>query len=306
MRQATPRALAVVTLLAVGAVRADDASPPPDPRLRLIDAGRAPLKALRYRARPGQMAHLSMSIKMGMALKVGGQALPPTTMPEIRCGFDLKVVDVSPAGDIRYDFEYGAFEVASDPGTPPAALESMRTLFAGLKGLRGHGVTTSRGFMREGTIQVPADAQPQLKEIIDSMQQSLRQLAAPLPEEPVGAGARWETTYLLVQKGIRIDQVANNEVKALDGDRMDLVVSITQSAPVQRMDAPGLPPNARMDLVSLASTGGGTSTLDLGRLVPSAASVKLKMQMKTRMQTGEEKPQDIDMTMDMDMSVSGR
>jgi hypothetical protein len=227
-------------------------------------------------------------------------------VPEMRVGFDMKVTEVTPAGDIKFDFDYGAFEVMPDPATAPATVDAMRKVLAGVKGLHGHGVTTSRGFTQEGRIDVPPGADPQLKDIIDSMQQSMKQFSSPLPEEPVGAGARWETTYQLTQKGIRIDQVAKIEVRSIEGERLRLAVSLTQSAPAQRMQIPDLPASARMDLVSLASTGEGASVLDLGRLVPSSAEVKLTMLMKTRMQMGQEKAQDIDMTMDMAMAVTSR
>ena len=67
-----------------------------------------------------------------------------------------------------------------------------------------------------------------------------------------------------------------------------------------------LPATARMDLVSLASTGDGGSTVDLGSLIASSANVKLQMLMKMRLKMGEQPPQDIETTMDMSMAVTSR
>ena len=162
------------------------------------------------------------------------------------------------------------------------------------------------GFTQEGRIEVPPTADPQLKQIIDSLQQSMKQFSAPLPEEPVGAGARWETTNALEQRGIRIDQVAKTELKSIQGDRLVLAFGLTQSAPPQRVESSDLPATARMDLVSLASTGDGGSTVDLGSLIASSANVKLQMLMKIRLKMGEQPPQDIETTMDMSMAVTSR
>ena len=301
MRQTLSGALVLVSLLCAAEARAEEPV-----RVRLVEPGRAPLKVLRYRARAGQTAHVSMTMKMGMAVKVAGQALPSTPVPEMRCGIAVKVTEVTPAGDIKYDFQYDGFEVVSDPATPPAVLEAMRKLLAPIKGLRGHGVITSRGFAQEGRVEVPPDADPQLKQMIEGLQQSMKQFSAPMPEEPVGVGARWETTYEISQRGLRVDQVAKNELKSMEGDRLALAVVLTQSAPPQPMKLPELPASARMDLVSLASSGEGTSALDLAGLIPTSAAVKLQMLMKTRMQIGEQPAQDMEMTMDMAMNLTGR
>jgi len=305
MRQAQAVALALLAALAPAAARAAE-QPASEPVLRLLAPGRAPLKALRYRARPGQKAHVSMSISMAMTMSIGGQVLPTPPTPEMRCGLDMQVTDVTPQGDIHYAFQFGEFEVVAQPSVPPAVVEATRNAVAGVRGLRGRAVASSRGITREAEIKVPPDAPPQVRQMVDSLQQSMRQFSAPLPEEPVGAGARWDTTYHLTQNGITIDQTAHNELTSIDGDRGQLAVTLTQSAPPQRMATPNLPAGARADLVSLASSGEGTSTLDFTRLVPTSARVKLKMKMATRMQVGQEKPQEFDMTMDMSMSMTGR
>jgi hypothetical protein len=315
MRQGAPWALAVFTLFAGGAASAAGQSAAPsaaapsaaaEPRVRLLEPGRAPLKALRYRAKAGQTVHMSMSMKMGMAMKLGGQALPSTPVPEMRCGIDLKVTEVTPKGDMKYEFEYSSFEVVADPAAPPAVVNAMRDAVGTVKGLRGHGVTNSRGFTQEARIDVPPGANPQIKQIIESLQQSMKQFSAPLPEEPVGAGARWETTYVLEQRGIRIDQVAKMEVKSIEGERLNFAFTLSQSAPPQRITSPDLPATARMDLVSLASKGEGTSVVDLGGLIAAAASLKMQMAMAMRMQMGEQKPQDIESSMDMTMNLTSR
>jgi hypothetical protein len=305
MRQAMAVALAVLGVLgATASARAEDL--PGEPVLRLISPGRPPLKALRYRAKVGQKSKASMTMTMAMAMTMGGQALPMPPIPEMRCEFGVTVTEVTPEGDIHYDFEFGAFEVVGQPEVPAAVLEATRSSMAALRGMRGQAVVTSRGITREAQIQVPPQASAQLKQTIESLRQSLRQMSSPMPAEPVGAGARWDTMYKITQSGMTIDQTAHVELTSIEKDRAQLAIALTQTAPPQTMAAPGTPPTTRTDLVSLSSAGEGVTDLDLGLLVPTSGRLKLKTKMAMRVQSGEEKAQDFAMTMDMSMTMTGR
>ena len=304
MRQAAV-AFAVLTALAPATGSAAD-DPSGEPILRLVSPGRAPLKVLRYRAKAGQKAHASMTMSMAMAMEMAGRAMPMPAVPEMRCGFDVTVTEVTPQGDIHYDFVFSDFDAVAAAEVPAAVLEGTRRAVAGLRGMRGRAVVSNRGITREARLEVPPEAPAQLKQTLDSLQQSMRQLSAPLPEEPVGPGARWDTTHRLTQNGITIEQTGHVELTSLEKERIQLAIALTQSAPPQRMALAGVPPAMRTDLVSLQSAGEGVTVLDLGLLLPSSARMKLKMQMAMRMQAGEDKPQNMAMTMDMTMALTGR
>lgn len=305
-RSATFAALAsAVIVFAPGPARGSE-GPAAEPALKLLSPGRPPLKALRYRVQPGHRGTLTMSMTTAMAMSLGGQELPAAPTPETRCRLDYHVTDVTPAGDIRYEFEIGGFEAVAQPSIPAAVLEATRSALAPMKGLRGHVVVTTRGITREADIQIPSDAPPQLRAMGESLRQSVRQFSAPLPEEPVGPGARWDTSYRMSMNGMTLEQTGHHELTALEGDRGRLAIAITQTAPPQALQNPGMPPGARVDLVTLSSTGTGESSFDLTRLAPVSATVKLKMQMKTRIQVPEQKPQDMDAKLDMSMSITGR
>lgn len=309
MRDVGSAALAALAsamlVLASGPARAAE-EPPAEPVLKLASPGRPPLKALRYRVQPGQRGAVTLSMTTAIAMSVGGQELPAAPAPETRCRFDYHVTGITPAGDIRYEFEIGGFEAVARPDVPAAVLEATRGALAAVKGLRGHIVVTTRGITREADIEMPSDAPPPLRAMADSLRQSARQFSAPLPEEAVGAGARWDTTYRMTMNGVTLEQTGRQELTEIDGDRGRLTIAITQTAPPQPIQDPSLPPGTRVNLVSMSSTGTAESVFELTRLTPVSANVKLKMRMKSRIEMPEQKPQDMDARADMSMSISSR
>ena len=45
---------------------------------------------------------------------------------------------------------------------------------------------------READLKAPPGGSAQMQQSLENLRQSMRQMSAPLPEEPVGKGARWE------------------------------------------------------------------------------------------------------------------
>jgi len=112
-------------------------------------------------------------------------------------------------------------------------------------------------------------------QFIDSLKQSMSQMAAPLPEEPVGVGATWDTTINIDQGGMKLTQVAKNKLVSLAGSSLSLAVSLSQTAPKQKLSKNGI----TVDLDSYSGSGGGETTLDLMQPVPTKATVKLVSDM---------------------------
>ena len=297
--------LPALLLLVPVAGRADQPAPADAPRVKLLAPGRAPLRTLRYTAKEGQKGQMTMSLNMSMEMSLGSQALPAQTIPEIRYGLGYQVTKVDPQGDIRYEFNLQDPEVVSGPGVAPMVLEALKGTMEKVRALHGHAVITSRGLVREADVATPEGADAQLTQMLDGMRQSLRQLAAPFPEEPVGVGGKWETTLRIDQNGITLDQVALSELTSLDGESGRLAITLTQKAAAQKVQTPNMPPGTHMNLSSLASTGSGETVFDLRQLMPVKAQIKLHSEMKAGLQMGKDE-QPMGMKMDMSMTMTGK
>jgi hypothetical protein len=290
-------AFALAWPLVVRAAPAADALPV----VKLLDAGKGPKKALRLTAKVGLRRSVTMSMKLGMEMTVGANkmAMP---LPETRLTMDLTVTKVAPNGDIRYDFKITHPEVVGGKDVMPQVMETMTKTFKGLEGMKGHALVTSRGFTREAEIQVPQNIDPQMREFIESTKQSLHQIASPLPEEPVGVGARWETTTNVVQNRMQLKQSALNDLVALNGSTGTINLKIKQTAERQTVQQPGMP---AVELTSLDSSGSGNINFDLGALVPSLANMTLSSNAKMAVAQGAQK-QNMDMKMNLAVTMKGQ
>jgi hypothetical protein len=297
--------LPALLLLVPVAGRADQPAPPDAPRVKLLAPGAAPRRALRFSAKEGQKGLITMVLAMSMEMSLGTTALPAQTIPEIHYGMGYHVTKVDPQGDIAYEFELQDLQVTPGPGVAPMVLDTMKGVLEKMRGLRGHAVVTSRGLVREAEVVAPEGADAQLRQMLDGMRQSLRQLSAPFPEEPVGVGAKWETALRINQNGIALDQVGVSELTSLEGESGHLALTVTQKAQEQKVEAANLPPGTQMNLSSLASTGSGETLFDLRQLMPVKAQIKLHSEMKAGLQMGKDE-QPMGMKMDMSMTMTGK
>lgn len=244
-------------------------------------------------------------MKMSMEMSMGTSSMPAQKIPETRMTMNMKVTNVAPNGDIRYEFTMLKPEVVATPDTPAAVVQAMKDAFQGLESVKGHAVVTNRGFTVEADIKMPPGANPQIQQFVDNLKPSLRQIGSPLPEEPVGQGARWETAMRLEQGGMTLDQVATSHLVSLVGNRTKVAIGLTQTAKPQKMTPPGLPPGATVELQSHDAKGKGEMDLDLTQLIPTLATVDLTSNTRMKI-SAQGQIQEMGMKMDMSMEMRGK
>jgi Family of unknown function (DUF6263) len=141
---------------------------------------------------------------------------------------------------------------------------------ADLKSIMGTATVTNRGITRDLRIDTSKVANSTFSEARDSVTHMMNGMSSPLPEEPVGVGARWEVRQTLPWGGIIAFQKVEYELVAFDGRTASLKVKTDQSGPPQAMKNPALPPGVSINLESMAGTGSGTMNVPLDGLVPTA------------------------------------
>ena len=257
-------------------------------QVKLLEAGAEPRKALRLHPSPGDKQTLHLTMKMAMETKMGetpGQAMK---LPAITMNMDVTVKDVSDKGDITYELVMGDTTVADDPGGAPQVAELMKAALGGAKGMSGTGTVSSRGLAKGMVFKVPPGADAQTRQLMDQMRDSFSSVAAPLPEEAVGPGARWEARMPIKSQGMTIDQTATCELVSIDGERVTTKRTITQRAANQKIENPAMP-GLKVDLIKMTGTGTGESTFDLGKLLPSAGTSDLHSDTDMAMDMGGQK-----------------
>ena len=267
--------------------------------VKLIEPGTEPRKMLRLHPNPGDKQTLSMTVKMAMETKVGEMETPAVKIPTITMSLETTVKGVAENGDITYEMVMGDMGVSDEPGATPEVAEAIKSVLTGIKGLSGSGTISSRGFSKGLEFKVPADTNPQARQIMDQMKDMYAQLAVPLPEEAVGPGAKWEVKLPIKAQGMTIDQKATYEVVSLEGERLTTKSAIVQQAANQKIQNPAMP-GLKMDLTKMVGNGSGERTFDLAHLLPTTGAGKVHTEASMAMNMGGQKQA---MTMKMDMNL---
>ncbi|HSJ63449.1 MAG TPA: hypothetical protein VK922_06015, partial [Gemmatimonadaceae bacterium] len=261
--------LLVALVLVLAAARPAAADAPPAPTVKLVTAGKGTLRPLRFTPAKGAKHTLVMTSQEASARGARGKLPPLEQGPAVRMTIELVVTGVAPGGDIRYEYVYRKVEVVEDRTTKPDVVAQMNSMLGALVGTKGHVVHTSRGIVKESDITVAPGAGPVLRESMEGLRSALNQAMQPLPEEPLGVGARWNTTLTAQVGQVTIQQQASHELVELDGTRGKIKVTLKQ----QGKD--NLPGDLR-----LAATGTGEISFDLTRVPPTQARLELRTEIE--------------------------
>jgi hypothetical protein len=307
--------IAVAGLLA-GSCRDSERMPGPEARpvITLLDPGAEPRRPLRYRLAPGAEEILVMRTEMTVATRVDGTPLSSVDYPPVVMTLRLRVMnrdrDENDAahvpGQARYEFALEAVDVEDAPGVQPEVVAAMRRHFQEVTGMTGSADIDARGFNWNARMQHPRgqarDTTPAIRQMVDSASQGMDRMSAPLPEEPVGRGARWELRQTIEQNDVTLQQRTLVELVELDGQRGVLTTQITQRADRQPMTITGMPAGAA-ELLALDSTGSGRLQFDLDRLVPRS-TLAMRSDYGVRVKT-EGEPQTIETHVEMRVEITG-
>lgn len=279
-------------------------APAPKPAVTLIDAGSEPRTVLRLHPAVGDKQTVSMTMKMGMDMGGTGGLSPNMDIPAIGMNMDVEVKDISTNGEITYAVVYQDASVTAGTNTMSTIASAMNAALAGINGMSGTGLMTDRGIVKKMEMKLPPTAAPQLSQITDQMKNSSAGTAVALPEEAVGPGARWECHTKINSQGMSIDQTITYKLVSLDGDRLNIRSLITQTAGNQKISNPAMP-TLKMDLTKMTANATGTTTVDLGKLLPVAATLAEKTETVMGMNIGQQK-QTMDMKINMNLTIESK
>jgi hypothetical protein len=257
--------------------------PPPPAILTLLSAGRPPRRKLRYTWRTDQREELTIDLRTVAASAASpsfapkpasdddaGDARAPNPGPYIPLAPPVHiVVDVDPTGvgpdeDLRYAWRVVSAGTSPAPGTTAQVAEGMRAEVAAIEHLSGTGHVSSRGMGADVMID-PASLGDSggTGQMVEQVQQTLREVAAPFPEEEVGLGARWQKISQLAAKDARVTQTETFMLHDLKGNGGTLDDTLAQTA-----GGPRAIPGAQERIESMLVSASAKTRFDQTRLVP--------------------------------------
>jgi len=230
----------------------------------LLEAGKAPRRALRYKLRVGAKEKIHMATDMSMKMDMGGTAIPETSIPTIEMVMAVAVTKKLSEEEFGYDFEIESATARKRPGVMDSMVPIVQQALDSAKGITGTAIVDTRGFNRDINVKLPEGLAPQMQQMLQGMNKGLDQMSSPFPAEAVGKGAKWRVTQVVEQGGMKLDQHVTFELVELSGNTGKLKVRIEQSAKQQTINVNGM----SAELTSYRGTGAGTAKIDLRRLVP--------------------------------------
>ncbi|MHC4472191.1 MAG: hypothetical protein ACYS99_14665, partial [Planctomycetota bacterium] len=145
-----------------------------------------------------------------------------------------------------------------------------------------------RGIHRNTSYDTPPPETPFSRLIFDSIAEIVEQVATPLPEEPVGIGARWEVSYARNREGVRFTQTVTFELESLDESEARLRAYVAVAGLNQDFEHPEVPADADARLKSGHGTGEGELVIGFDRLGDRMVRLTVEIRMEFSVTIGEE------------------
>jgi len=269
--------------------------------VKLLDAGAEPRKELRLHPAPDTKQTLTMTLKMAADTKMGQAAAPAMKLPALKMVLDADVKKVADNGTITYALVLSDLEVSETAGTAPEVARAMKAAFAGVKGMTGTGTVSSQGISEGFDVKAAAASNPQTAQFSGQLKELFGQLVAPLPEESVGVGARWEVKGKIKSQGMTVDQTATYELVSLEDERISVKSATVQQASAQQIQNPAMP-NMKVGLTKLTGKTTMDRTIDLAQVLPVTGTAKSHTETDMSMNMGNQK-QAMTMKMDVEMQI---
>jgi hypothetical protein len=236
--------------------------------MQLLDPGQAPRRHLRYAWRIDQKELLALDLRTSATTEVGGTKQPEIPLPAVHITIGVEPKSVSTDGDLTYAWRVIGGSVDSDGGSSPEIAEGMRAQVDPIAHMSGTGVETAQGLSKEVAIDPQSlDAGGAQSQMVVQVVQTLRDVAAPLPSEEVGVGARWQKLARLDARDAHVAQTDTFTLTSMKADSGALDDALAQTASPQSLGpSPSGGPAPRME--SMLTSGQAKTRFWLTRLVP--------------------------------------
>jgi hypothetical protein len=272
--------------------------------VKLLSAGSEPRKALRFQVKEGDKQTLGMTMKMKMEMAMGEMQNQEMKLPVMKMVMDSTVQKVSPDGDVTYEMVMRETSVAEEAGASPEVLNAMKGPLATMKGMSGTGTISSQGVVKASNINLPNGGDPQSRQALEQMKELFSRLSTPFPDEPVGAGAKWELKSQVKSQGMTLDQTSTYELVSVEGDQVKTKATTNQKAANQKIENPAMP-GLKLELTKMTGTGTRELSQELGKLLPSSGTVGLVSDMAFAMDLGGQN-QALSMKLDMNLNLQAQ
>lgn len=280
--------LAVVT-----ACRSDDPpkAPPPAPPvdgIEVVAPGGEPRRVLRYKLATGSTTPLELA--MDVDLRTKDVAIQ---VPTLALALELTTSTVDPSGNAKLKLSVIGANIRARNENPKGA-EIVKLMDRQAQILAGLVITyqlSPAGRVTGSTLEtVGRDLSGPMQDQVASLVQLGEQIAMPLPDQPIGVGARWKHRRTIKQNQLTLVSVTTVDVTAIDGERVTLKSTSDLSGADQTITRDG----QTAQVTNIRGNASQEGTLDLATAsIVGALSAALAFEM---IADGQRRPTRIEMT----------
>jgi hypothetical protein len=251
------------------------------PTVELVDAGKAPRKALRATFEAGAKQSLRVESDWTLETVYGPMIRTKAVMPSLVYELETEVKEASDEG-ARFAFRVEKVTPKSREEVKPGQVEAAKKVGESLKGATGSFSISPRGMVEALTIDAPSDASLLASDMTDQIKAAIRLSSLPLPEEPVGKGAKWTATQVIEQRTAKIKHTSTFELVDAKGERVRATSAHAVEAPKQTLKLPGSRSDKPFKLDKLEFSGESKGAWQLNQLgSPSASEHTVSVFMMT-------------------------
>ncbi|MCB9734691.1 MAG: hypothetical protein H6745_19070 [Deltaproteobacteria bacterium] len=241
----------------------------PSLTVTLLEPGAEPRAALRLHPTAGAAERLAVTLHVEDTLTFSGHVIPRPPLDDLELALTALPKAVEADGAVA--FELSVVDARADA---PPAKDRVRTkvdeILARLAVTRGAAKVSATGRPLEGGLDAVAPTKDATGRVAGSYLRALQNLAVALPDEAVGAGARWRVERALPNVIPGLVTTATYTLEKREGDVLTLAMTVAATVPPGAIDFPGAPAGATLEKYD--AEGSGALTLDLGHLLPTQAS----------------------------------
>ena len=270
-------------------------------KVTLLSSGSGKKTKLRFRPKAGMVQTIVMTSGQQMAMKIGDTNLPQQPLPKTVVTMELKVLSVDKNGHITASFGNKSVDVLATPGVAPQMAEQMKTAMQPMTSIKGRMTVDPRGNVLAADITSSAEVPPMLRGMLDNMRENLNQMVVPLPEQAVGAGAKWKVVQNLSKMGMPMTQEATITLVRRKGNVVVLKSDLVQNVREGKVTLPNMPPGIQATTKPSQSKGSGQMEVDLTKIgAVGNINIDINVSMVMQMQ-GQTQAMDMAMKMDLNM-----
>lgn len=242
--------------------------------VKLLEAGQEPRKVLRLA--PDAKAEQSVQVTMDMqsTMKLDGNPVPTPKSPMLQMTMDVRVAEMLGGGDARYAMTLNKAEALGAEGVEPELVGQMTEAVSKAAGSTGTSIIDPRWQSRESTVKIPDGTDPRLEQIVRGLQTSLQQMSAPMPEEAVGVGARWEVVLSGVVNGLNQEMRTTFTLVSIAEREIRVKMDFAQSGELGKVELEGAP-GVDAQLTAFSGKGTGEAVMQLDRVAPLSGTMEM-------------------------------